>query len=88
MLISKGKVNISKLKKFILENFPKDSVILQVLLSEDDELDIHTFLARLPVYLKLRRLKRADARAYLEEEIADRRFWRQNEDGRAATKKI
>jgi len=59
MLISKGKVNISKLKKFVLENFPMDSVILQALLTEDDELDIPTFLARLPIYLKLSKLRRS-----------------------------
>jgi len=52
------KISISKLKKSVLENFPKDWIIREVLLSENDELDVPTFLARLPIYLKLTQLKR------------------------------
>ena len=57
MLMSKGKIDISRLKKFAIESLPKDWALREVLLSEEsDELDIHVFLARLPVYLKLARL--------------------------------
>jgi hypothetical protein len=53
VLVCKGKINIKKLKQFALENLPQNSVLREVLLSQDDELEIYVFLARLPLFLKL-----------------------------------
>jgi len=55
--IPKKRVNISKLKNFAISKLPFGSPLREVLVSEDRELDVNTFLARLPLYLKLNRLE-------------------------------
>ena len=52
----KIKVNIRKLKSFAFAQLPKDCVLREILISEEDELDVSIFLARLPVWLKLSKL--------------------------------
>jgi hypothetical protein len=53
-------VNIKKLKEFVLEKLPKNSALREILISEEDELDINVFLARLPVWLKLSRFLKGE----------------------------
>ena len=55
--IPKKLVNISKLKNFAISKLPFGSPLREVLVSEDRELDVNTFLARLPLYLRLSRLE-------------------------------
>ncbi len=50
-----AKVNIKKLKEFALDKLPKNNALREVLISEEDELDIKIFMARLPVWLRLNR---------------------------------
>jgi len=50
-------VNTSRLKSFAISKLPFGSPLREVLVSEDRELDVDTFLARLPLYLKLNRLE-------------------------------
>jgi len=45
-------IEIRKLKDFALK-LPPNSILREILLLEDDELDVHTFLARMPIWLKL-----------------------------------
>jgi len=47
-------INMRPLKQFAYENLPK-SPLRKVLLIEADVLDVHTFLARLPLWLNLLR---------------------------------
>lgn len=54
-----GKVNICALKKFAWEQLPNNWPLREILLTESDEIDISTFLARLPVYLRLSSLNRS-----------------------------
>jgi len=54
--MSKTKINIRKLKNFAFDDLPKDWPLREILLSEDDELDVSTFLARLPLWLNLIRI--------------------------------
>lgn len=52
------KVNIQKLKSFALEELP-ECPLREILLAESsDEIDIPTFLARLPIWLRLAKLQR------------------------------
>ena len=46
------KVSLQPLKAFAL-NLPPNSALREILLLEDAELDVHTFLARMPIWLKL-----------------------------------
>jgi hypothetical protein len=48
-----AKVNIEKLKEFALDKLPRNSALREVLISEEDELDVKIFMARLPVWLRL-----------------------------------
>ena len=50
------KVVIRKLKEFAFEKLPKNWPLREILLSEEDELDIHVFLARFPIWLRLSRI--------------------------------
>jgi hypothetical protein len=52
-----GTVNISRLKDFVAEKLPVGSPLREVILGDDVELDSSIFLARLPVWLQLSRLK-------------------------------
>jgi hypothetical protein len=54
--MSKTKISIRKLKDFAFAQLPKDWPLREILLSEEDELDIYVFLARLPVWLKLSKI--------------------------------
>jgi hypothetical protein len=56
--MAKKTVNISRLKTFTLQKLPQDWPLREILLAEKDELDVCTFLARLPVWLQLSALKR------------------------------
>lgn len=56
------KVNLSRLKTFALEKLPKDWPLREILLAENEEIDVSTFLARLPLYLKLSTLKGVDSK--------------------------
>ena len=57
-------VDISRLKKFAFNNLPKDWPLREILLSENDELDVSVFLARLPVWLKLNRFSVGEDEKY------------------------
>jgi hypothetical protein len=54
--LSRRKVNLTDLKAFASEKLHQDWPLRQILLDESQELDIPTFLARLPVYLRLSKL--------------------------------
>lgn len=57
-------VDINRLKKFAFNKLPKDWPIREILLSENDELDVSVFLARLPVWLKLSRFSVGEDKKY------------------------
>ena len=46
------KVNIERLKTFALD-LPKGSMLRDLLLTEDDEMDVDEFIAKMDVWLKL-----------------------------------
>jgi len=48
-----SKIKTKRLKEFARQKFPRDSVLREILLSEEDEMEVSTFIARLPVWLKL-----------------------------------
>jgi hypothetical protein len=54
---SNGTIDISKLKGFAVDRLRHGSVLREVLITEDSQMDIHTFLARLPLYLRLSRVE-------------------------------
>ncbi len=54
--MSKTKISIRKLKDFAFTQLPKDWPLREILLSENDELEVSVFLARLPVWLRVSRL--------------------------------
>lgn len=58
----KTKIDIRKLKQFAFIQLPKDWALREILLTENEEIDVSTFLARLPVWLQLSTLKRGDNR--------------------------
>lgn len=51
------KVSMIELKKMSREKMPSDWMLREILLSEPDELPASTFVARLPLYLKLLSIK-------------------------------
>ena len=53
----KNKINIRRLKNFAFEKLPRNWALREILLSEKDELDSQTFIARLPIWLKLCRVE-------------------------------
>jgi hypothetical protein len=57
--VVRNKIDLSDLKKFALERLPANCPLREVLLAEGDEVEISTFLARLPVYLRLSSIKRS-----------------------------
>jgi len=59
-MILRKSVNISPLKKFALEELPKDSPLREILIAETSEIDVSTFLARLPIWVQLSKFKRSD----------------------------
>lgn len=56
----KTELNIQRLKEFALTKLPRDSTLREILLAETKEIDISTFLARLPIWLRLSALKRGN----------------------------
>jgi len=54
-----SKVDLRALKSFALEKLPKDWPLHDIILSEEDELAIQIFLARLSVWLRLSRVSDA-----------------------------
>jgi hypothetical protein len=53
-----NKVNMGQLKKFAFQEIPSDWPLRDILLAQNDEVDITTFLACLPIYLQLNRTGR------------------------------
>jgi len=49
----KNKVNIRPLKEFVLKRIPKNWPLREIILSEEDEIEITIFLARIGVWLKI-----------------------------------
>jgi len=49
------------LKEFAFNHLPKDSTLRDIILSEEDEISVSTFLARLPIWLKLLKIETARA---------------------------
>jgi hypothetical protein len=58
--MSPTKIDIKRLKEFAFSQIPSDWPLREILMSESDELDAPTFLARLPVYLKLLKMRRSN----------------------------
>jgi hypothetical protein len=57
VVVCKGKINISKLRDFVLANFPRDSPLYAVFRCESEELDPVDFGVKLKLWLKLTREK-------------------------------
>jgi hypothetical protein len=49
----KGHLNISRLRKFALDELPRNWALREVLLAENEEIDTSVFLALLPLWLRL-----------------------------------
>ena len=60
--MSKSKIDIRRLKDFAFTKLPRDSALRDILLAETEEIDVFTFLALVPIWLKLSALKRGDKR--------------------------
>jgi len=54
--MSRTKVNIKKLKDFAYKSLPENWPLREILLSDNEEIDVQTLLARLPIWLKLLRM--------------------------------
>ena len=54
--MSNTKISIRRLKSFAFSQLPKEWPLRDIILSEEDELDVRIFLARLPVWLRLSRI--------------------------------
>ncbi len=48
-----SKIRTQRLKEFALAQLPKNWALRDILLVQKDEISVHKFLARLPVWLKL-----------------------------------
>lgn len=59
---SRGKVDVRALKSFAFEKLPKGWPLREILLSDEDELDVNVFLARLPLWLRLSRVSSTRSR--------------------------
>ena len=53
-------VNISTLKSLVVENCPPESPLRLVLVDESDVLSAEAFLAKLPIWLKLSKLRQSE----------------------------
>jgi len=51
---TRSKLDLTKLKAVAME-LPQDSVLREIIISENDTTDIPTFLSRLPIWLRLLR---------------------------------
>jgi hypothetical protein len=56
---SESKVDISPLKKFAFEEIPENWPLKDILLAQNDEIEVSTFLARLPLFLQLNKASRS-----------------------------
>ncbi len=50
-------IDISGLKSFAVERLPSDSPLREILVAQDNEMPVQTFLERLPIYLRLARFE-------------------------------
>ena len=48
-----NKIRVQLLKEFALTELPTGWALRDILLAQSNEIDIHTFLARLPIWLQL-----------------------------------
>jgi len=60
--MSETKINIRRLKNFAITQLRNDWPLREILIAENEEIEVSTFLARLPVWLQLSTLKRGDNR--------------------------
>jgi len=60
--MSKAKINIQRLRDFAFSELPKNWILREILIREKSEIEVATFLARLPVWLQLNTLKRGEYR--------------------------
>jgi hypothetical protein len=49
------KIDIRRLKEFVLKEIPKDWVLRSLILSEKDEMDVHDLVVKMDYWLKLSR---------------------------------
>lgn len=54
---SNGTIDTSRLKDFAIDRLPHGSVLREVLITQESQMDVRTFLARLPLYLRLSRVE-------------------------------
>jgi hypothetical protein len=50
-----GRLDLRPLKRFVVESYPKDSAIFDIIVAEPDFIDALEFLAKMKIYLKLSR---------------------------------
>jgi hypothetical protein len=50
-------VNITKLKDFVMENFPPESELRELILSEKDVMPVEDFLSKSELWFKLLRME-------------------------------
>ena len=55
-----ARIKINALKEFASQRLPRNAPLREVLLSEEDELEVDVFLARLPIWLKLSNFLKGD----------------------------
>lgn len=60
--MQQGKIDIRKLRNFASTELCADSALREILLTESEEIDVSTFLARLPIWLQLSKLERGRER--------------------------
>lgn len=56
----RNKIDIGSLKDFVVRRLPRNWILREILLAENEEVDIATFLARMPIWLQLTRTRRGD----------------------------
>jgi len=61
-VVSRIKVDIRRLQKFAFSELPRNSVLRNILLAEAREVEVSTFLERLPVWLQLSVLEQGGER--------------------------
>ncbi|MGD0995271.1 MAG: hypothetical protein ABR909_07085 [Candidatus Bathyarchaeia archaeon] len=59
---AKGKMEISRLKAFVEEAFPQGAPLKEILRKENAELSLDLFLARVPIWLQLSKLKNPEGK--------------------------
>ena len=56
-----ARIKMKALKEFASQRLPRNAPLREVLLSEEDELEVDVFLARLPIWLKLSSFLKGDS---------------------------